>query len=398
MDGAGWKVWGRVLTMGACLAACGPEAPGIPDAALRSVCGQPEGPIQLLALGPDETVRTHPKRAGDRWVFAVHDIVEDGALSTPTGNVADWSGARIMSVDACGEDLQTILPGAAHFDRHEVNGTEVWLGCVYETSELFVLDPTSQQPPRSLGRVAVAAGAADLHPLPTPCAPRMFADGAVILQRPGDEDQGPIVRIALSEDGPEAEVVLGHGHWLGGPRTATDLSEVFVEAPDGSVVALDVQGGPSEIVLQLEPDQYVRWYADGILGVHDRETLALRLYDRRTGAHLDVPPVPGDRAVVQLSDYVSPDRALLRRASGEDVLLVWLPELTTQTLEGAWQGGTRVGATAAVVSRMAGDVHDLYVIDAPGSEPRRLLAGSGGPSWFRTQDIIAPDRPQPRPK
>ncbi len=386
-----WAQLGCLAMVGVSAAACGPQA-ALPDVPLRSLCGQPDGRVQLLALDVDEAASIKPKRAADRWVFTVHQLQPD-AGSTPGGSTQSPSG-RIVSVDSCGNDLRTVVSDAVRFWRFPTSDEPVWLACAYDTGELWWFDPTSDGPARSLGLVSRDESGDGPPRPPDLCAAMVVTDDAVIVQRPGDDNFGSIVRVPVDATGPGDEEVIGHGRWISTAATAP-ATEVFVRDRDGAVVGIDVRSGHSEIIVTAEPHQRVRWSMDRIFSVYDPDLSTLLIVNGDTGEELDVPTPP---AIQDAPTYVGAwgrDAGLRVRSAPGSIAVAWLPELTLQSLVGSWVTGRRVGQHGAVFTHASDEGLDLTMIDTPGAEPRMLLAASGGASWIGDEHLVALDRAVP---
>lgn len=169
------------------VAACGPRdatpSAGVP---MRSVCGQPEGPIQLLALEDHEQLASLV-RAGDHWLAAV-DVYDRPVVPSPAEGSDPGSiplpARELRTFDACGDDSRTVFEHFVSLGQRD----DRWFSCD-ATQGLMWFDPAGSRTPQrvaSCGRYAVIDG--DL----------------VVEERDPEGGLGTLVRLSLAEDrGPE---------------------------------------------------------------------------------------------------------------------------------------------------------------------------------------------------
>lgn len=355
--------------------------------------------MQILSIAPNEVLTGLPRRAGDRWVFAIRSHGDDPLERNVDDPFPVWKPrGRLVSVDACGDDPQTIVDDVLAWSRHHTDHGTLWLACSQDTGQLWRFDPMAQEPLQSFG--LVGRDMSQDGEAAYKCHEVLVTNDAVILRRPNKDGVASLVRVALSDHGPDADEVLGDGRWLGTSGTPAEASAVLVWKADGSVVSIDIGTGVSSVVVVTTADQSAALYAGRYIGVLDPPpTSSLRLHDLRTGAQLDVHSraAPIFLPSVSRKWEVEQNEGLLRLQDDDGShRLMWLPEMEIQAVGGTLTAATRVGADAVVFWVRTDDgTWDTYTIDAPGAEPRLLLEGAGPPASVDTSGIIAPDTAHP---
>ena len=343
----------RIAVLTWLLTGCTPDDDGAPRIPMRSLCGQPEGPIPLLELDVDERVE-HVRQAGDRWLLWVKTFDRSILEPIPPDEVPPRvTGVDLRSVDACGDDLQVLLPQVSTVGSSSDEGDAVWIACADAVQRLTWFDPAGQRPPVPLGW----------------CSPYRFVDRDVVLEQDVD-GRATVVRLSLQEGHDPMEVWRVDGTWV---RAAGPTPPLFARH-GASVLEIDPATGATEDVVELEPleDATVidgRFVQISIWGEDD-----FRVYDRETGADLEVDaPVGGDQTG-ELSSTLrtsGPGYTSLRHAGGS--VAVWLPEMIAQPLP---DGGLPVGRVGDAMVVIGGEHRrDVHVIDAAGETPRRIAEG-----------------------
>ena len=338
----------RWTLVGSLALACGDESP-IPEAEVADVCGEP-GPVQILPLERDEVVGEiwSSARYGDRYLYGIrtfdHPISNVDATRLPASQRGYAElGARIESIDRCGDDRRVIAEGAdALFaPRTEL---EPWLARRSETGMLFWIDPEGRWPAREL----VATRLHGLH---------VVTDNLVHVFREGEHD---IVRVTLSGDVPIVETVLDR---VVDAQTFSMFSSidkpatVYALRDDGELVLLHLRTGRMESIAKgvagfvtADDPRYVAWWPGDLDATLPSPVTEALLLDRTSGRTVALGFDEGELSFRMFGPL------LVTWRSGDDpdpparsdivqTRLTFLPELRSYVLDGKWDsnGSTSLG-------------------------------------------------------
>lgn len=346
---------------------------------MRSLCGQPEGPIQLLALEDHEQL-AGVFRAEDHWLAWV-DVYDGSVVSSPTetmpagtgGTIPDASAGpfvRLLAhelrvLDACGDDARTVIDQVTTLAQHG----DRWFACDIPEG-LMWFDPAGRRPPQ---RVAS-------------CSRYTVVDTDLVVEvREPEGAVGKLVRLSLAEGREPEPVWTVDGTWV---RSWAPPDRPRLMARYGaSVLEIDPDTGTTETLVELEPLEDAFVYDGRFVAIETEGAPDYRIWDRVTDETVAVPlPPPAPHARGGL-DWTYAKPGLLAIGRYDAPVVVWLPELEVVPLpEGAVVRG-RLGDTLVV-----GVSSRIDVIDGPGADPRTVATDLGGVYAVQTQGIVAEHR------
>lgn len=359
------------------MAACGPgDATPSARVPMRSLCGQPEGPIPLLALDEHEDVAAIWKH-DDRWLIEV-ETYDEIVLDPPAlGEILPQPvGSRLVSVDACGGDPRELLSSRAAVARHGPVEDSIWLACTV-VPQLVALDPYGEQSPRVL-----ANG----------CPTHAVLGHDVVFEQP-DANLQPMVFVVALDEGGETPQLLADGRFAGAWAHPDGPREAFVRF-GADLLAIDLDTDQTETIAVLEPLDNA-WVDGGrYIRITEADEPDFVLVDRETGREIDVdapPEVDAEGRNIGTLWRSSPDLLSLRRAGG--TMAVWLPELTTHRTDDDWTSVERVGDRLAFT--VFEDYHglDLYALDGPDASPRMLRSRVGAVLGYEGESALMMEHP-----
>lgn len=365
------------------LAGCTEPFPVQQFAPMRALCGEPEGPIRLLSVADHERVAARTVRAGDRWVAEI-DVYAGDAVSPSTLPGLPDPETHLVSVDACGEDRQTLATKLFWSRRSGGGETPVWLGCERETHELLWIEPSGPAGPADPGRRRSLGPSGDpMDPFApfepdtsfSECGRWLRIDRDIWVERPASGGLPTIAHLSVPADGgdPIEHEVLD-ARWIDGraPDDPDDPDdgppELFVRVGT-EVRAIDLASGTEEVLLEVDSLQDVRVIQGRYIRITDLASPALQIVDRDTGRMLEGEVTGSEGA--ETTEGWSSVAGLMLRATGSSATLVWLPELELQDLPGLWGQPRRLDDGRVVLAQPLAD--SIHVLDGPGATPRLVV-------------------------
>lgn len=356
------------------LAGCTEPFPVQQFAPMRALCGEPEGPIRLMSVADHERIAARTVRAGDRWVAEIDVYAGDAVSPSSLPGLPDPE-THLVSVDACGEDRQTLATKLFWTRRSGVGEASVWLGCERQTHELLWIEPTAPVPRRSLGPSGDPMdpfAAFEPQTSLSECGRWLRIDRHIWVERPDIAGLPSIAHLSVPADGgdPIEHEVLD-ARWIDG-RAPDDLDdgppELFVRVGT-EVRALDLPSGTEEVLLEVDPLQDVRVIQGRYIRITDLASTALQIVDRDTGRMLEGEVAGPDGG--NTGQGWSSVAGLMLRSTGNSATVVWLPELELQELAGPWAQPHRLDDGRLVLAQPLAD--SIHVLDGPGATPRLVV-------------------------
>ena len=354
----------------ALLAGCSEELPTQLFAPMRSLCGEPAGPIRTLRIADDERIVSRTSRFGDRWIAEV-DVYAGDAVDTASLSAWPDPEAHLVSVDGCGEDRQTLATKLLWARRDGSGEDAVWLGCEQDSRELLWIDPHGPSERRSLGPSGDPSDPLEAF-LPTEafseCGHWLRVGRDIWVERPTHGGLPSIAHLSVPQQGAAVEHEPLQARWIAGWTPQDGEPELIVRV-GAEIQAVEPRTGDAQVLLEVDPLEEVSVAQGGFLRITDLATTAFRIVQWETGR--DVQGEVGPGADGDADDGWQAAPGLLLRPHPSESVAVWLPELELQILPGLWQQPRRLEDGRAVLASGGASV-DYYALDGPGAEPQRI--------------------------
>ena len=348
---------------------------------MRSLCGQPEGPIELLALEDHEHVSAL-FRAGDHWLANV-EVYDRSVVparadtgSEGTGGTTPDDGVvpevrllarELHAIDACGDNPRTLFDHVAMLQQHG----DRWFACdTY--ADLTWFDPAGRRAPQQVAS----------------CSKHTVVDGDLVVEeRDPDGGVGTLVRLSLAEGREPEQKWAVDGKFV--RSWAPPDHPRLIARYGASVFQIDPETGATEAIVDLEPLEDAFVYDGRFVAIEAVEAVGeagYRVWDRDTGETVELPaPIDSIDDGLGSLDWTYAGTGFLAVRRYEASVAVWLPELVVQPLP----DGAAVLARFDDVMVVSVGFDTIDVIDGPGAAPRRLAGNLSHIYAIEAEGIVA---------
>ena len=204
------------------------------------------------------------------------------------------------------------------------------------------------------------------------CGRWLRIDRDVWVERPANGGLPSIAHLSVPADGGDPiEHEVRQARWIDAhvPDSDDAPPELFVRIGT-EVRALDLRSGAEQVMLEVDALEDVRVVGGRYLRITDLASTAWRIVDRETERVLE-----GQVAEAEAGDagqgWSSAAGVMVR--SGSASVVVWLPELELQELSGPWGQQRRLDDGRVVLTRGAGPLPSVHVLDQAGAAPRLVV-------------------------